>query len=1690
MNNVLVRLRYCWLWLLLLFIFCGEVNSAENNQQLTQQNTTQTINNNPSNKLLSKTDIDKLSKRYAGKKLEVVDVSHVVLDGASSLVITFNMPIDADQKFEKYIEVREDKTEGESKNIYDGWELSPKQTELRRRYLEPDTKYLVIIKSGIKSITGEELESYDNIDVSLEPKSYTIETPQLWPTIGFTSKGSLLPTKVIEGLPIIALNVNSVDVDFFRIKPESMASFINNWQNKTTMDSWDAKDYLADADLVYGARFDLKTKHNTRENLILPLQDAKALQEPGVYLAVMRKSGNYNDYSLPVSLFTLSDVGVSVHRSNGSDIELDIFSHSIEDGKILPNVNIQILNRSGRVEVEKKTDQSGYVHISYGGAWDNLYLLMATYNGQTSLISLDKGALDLTEFAITGPESRNLQFFAFGPRDIYRPGEKVLINGLLRNIDGQPTLTQPIKVDVLRPDNKVATSFLWHPSEQGFYQSSYTLAKDVPTGNWRMRFELGDSYYRYYDFKVEDFLPERMALDIKNTDENSLSCNNRTSFDITGRYLYGAPAADNKLQGQLLLRPLRNAVETLSGFYFGSVNEKLSRRLDEFDMTLDGNGQAEINLNDDWCDAQSPASLILQASLLESGGRPVTRTVYQSVWPASELPGIRPLFGQKDVYNYRNDNYTKEFSVDENSYAEFEIVYTNKQGEKLAVEDLDVRLVYERRDYYWNWSSEEGWSTGYNQRDIVQDSSQISISEGQTAKVGFMVDWGSYRLEVIDRETGLLSSVRFWAGYSWQDNTSNGGGARPDQVKMKLDKASYKPGEKVKLTVEAPQAGNGYLLVESSAGMLWWQEISVPEGGTQFDVPINKEWQRHDLYLSALVIRPGDKKIHATPKRAIGVLHLPMADNDRKLNVTLDTPAKIEPNKTLTVKVNIDSKHLNTDKPVKVLVSAVDTGVLNITNFKTPDPYQNFFSRKAYVIDQFDVYSQLIEGKGRLASLRYGGDGEEDEGTLTSGGKKPVSKVNIVALQAEPVIVNDKGEAEVTLAIPDFNGELRLMAQAWNETDFGNGESKVTVAAPLTVELGAPRFMSGGDNSQLALDITNLSGGTQTITLNVNTSGLVELISPIKQDITLDNGKKTTISVPITAANGFGQGDITVMVAGKKESDQINVSRHWTIGVRPAQPAKTRSEMIALASGELIKSSVLDQLSMDLNLDTLEAELSLTSSPPLNLSQYIRQLYAYPYGCAEQTTSGLYPSLYTTSAQLAALKIKGSDDEQRRESIKIGIARLLGMQRQNGSFGLWSSSSNESYWVTVYVTDFLLRAREQGYFVPEDALAKAMERLQYYIQERNLNVGYSDNNNYTRFAVQSYAALVLARQQKAPLGHLRQIYENRVLAVSGLPAVQLGIALNLMGDKQRGESLIAEGMTITRTYNKYYYWYSDYGSDVRDTALITALLIENNLLTDRIPKLLLDLSFKLQDKKYLSTQELNAVYMAGHSLIGKNEPEWQAEIHKLSNQAVDKFNNKQALTIRMNGNQFDDLSTIHNTGNNTIYATFNVVGYSDKPQEPESNVMSIERSYFDVYGQPVNVEKLESGQLVIVKLDVSTKNKPIHDALVVDLLPAGLELENQNLENGANLANNSVELSTYLNKMQQTTIFNQEFRDDRYVAAISVEPGHSALLLYLARVVTPGSYNVPAPMVESMYQPELYAIGRTVDKLIVSNNKK
>lgn len=1569
------------------------------------------------------------TERFIGQALRLVDVSEQQLEGVGTLVLSFSVPL-AQQEFADFITVTDETT---AQVLEPAWLLSADAMELHLRHLPPGHRLKLRVNEGLSALTGVRLQ---------QAHSSVLNVRKVEPMLGFASKGSLLPIELAQGLPVMSLNVSEVDVDFFRIHDQRVAAFVSEYDS-SSFSVWSNQQLQNSAKLVYSGRFALPVQENAQQRSLLPLKNIEQLQQPGIYYAVMRQAGNLS-YSQPATLFSLSDIGLSVRKSAAS---LDIFTQSIASGRKLSGVQIQLLDRKGRqVQPQQAvTDADGYLrlHLPTGKKEDEQpVLLLAQHSQQTSFLSLRRSALDLSEFAnLDGSPAQDKQLFVFAARDLYRPGETVKINALLRDQDGQPLAAQPILTEILSPDGKQVRNFLWQPQEAGFYQYELQLADSAPTGRWQLVFELGANKVRH-EIQVEDFMPERMALELSGSAQ-PLTPEQQLLVEVSGRFLYGAAAVGSQVQGQLFVRPLREALASWPGYVFGSVTEELQPQSHDFTTQItDSEGKAQLSLASQWQDAKSPLELVSRVSLLESGGRPIMRRQLQAVWPAPELVGIRAHFANQHA--------------EQNSTAVFSLIKANAKGELLAANNLQVRLIRERHDYYWSYSESGGWTTRFSQKNYQVQQQQVSLDGKQPHELSFPVQYGSYVLEVEDPATGLVTSERFWAGYRHGSDE----GLRPDQLSLQLDRAAYANGETALVRVQAPHAGSGYLVVESADGVLWWQNIDVPEQGLDVRVPVKQDWQRHDLYISALVVRPGERDAKKTVKRAVGVVHLPLERNQRQLQVELEASANTRPEQELPLRVRVLDANGRVPHNGRVLLSAVDVGVLNITDFKTPDPLASFFGRKAYALDQMDVYGQLIDvAQAGMARLRFGGDA-----AMEQGGSRPKTHVQIVAWQSEPLTLDSEGYAVTSMQLPEFNGQLRLVAHAWTADSFASAEQPITVTAPLVSELTLPRFLARDDRSLLNLELHNMSGQPQQLTLELITDELVQLEQELPTQISLQADERLRLAVPIRAV-ATGTASFNLKVDGMElPNEQLQpLQRNWKLDIRSAFAQQSQRITRLIQPGESWQTEA--GWLKGWHQPSLTARFELSSRPMTSIAELVRSLYEYPYGCSEQTASRLLPVLHLSAQRLSSLLEREVSPEQRQTLLQNGVDHLLSMQRHDGSFAMWNANGAEIVWNTVLAADFLQQAHAHGLQVPAERLEKTYQRLLRYVRESYLiDPEYTDSREHSRFATQSYAAYVLSRQQALPLSALRAIHTNAEHAKTPLALVHLAVALNKAGDSVRANELLQKAAVMRRD-NRL--WLQDYGSELSDFAWQFYVLNGSKLLTESQQHQRLEQMIDLlHAKRWLSTQENAAVFMALNSAGLSSDEAWQAQLQTASRKLG--LSDQRPAQLLHHG----DLQSLqlHNQSQQSLYQVLNLRGEPVKYEPQPNNVLRIKRYFYNLDGSLANLAQIDSGSLLLVMLEVEASQR-VSDALVVDLLPAGFELENQNLAHGSVLLDEVPAFKDWLAGMNRQSIAMQSFMDDRYVAALSVDQWSSGRLLYLVRAVTPGQYRLPPVQVQSMYRP-------------------
>ncbi len=1581
----------------------------------------------------------------------VLDISERTYDNGPAIAVLVSEPLDPTVRHDEHLRISDTR-----ELLKSAWVLSEDGRTLWFPNVDAETEYSVTVLETLKAANGQVLG---------ERKSQSVTTKAITPIISFASEGFLLPAKMNKGLPIVSINVTSVYAEFFRMKPEGLINLVD-WDNTAG-----EKDYYQLAqtgqygEMVYSGRFDLDVPKNRRTVCHIPVENIEPLQKPGVYLAILREPGQYN-YSYQGTYFLVTDIGLHAKAYASESL---IFASSLKNGAPLPDVQLKFYDSNSKVVEEGVTDENGQYKTALVLPGD-IQIMTASHKDlsgqdQSGVLPMRTPALDMSEFELGKRAYHPREIFMYSPRDLYRPGETATVSALLRDHDAQMIDTIPLTAKLFQPDGREIRTFTWHAQENeaqdmDYFRTELDFPPDAQTGKWELRVWDDPSATNpaaVHELQIEEFLPERMKVDIK-IQPDFPGPKDTIKAEVNGMYLYGAPASENEIAFRIRVKAKRDLFENLKDFQFGDVADEEYRDYWETDTKkLDAQGNFTLDVENRWSEMLSPLTVRVVADLYESGGRPVTRYADKTVWPAQNLIGIRPLF-------------TGE-SADAGPVS-FEVVMADTKGKLLPAQGMLVELIKEDRDYYWEYSESTGWLYKFTEKTYNFLADSLNLKGDKATSYTVSLQNGQYVLAIRNPENNVVSSVRFRVGQWWYGE-DGGKSARPDKVVLTLNQPTYRPGDLIKLTVTPPHSGEALILVEGDKP-LWTKRVPVSGKGTEVEIPILAGWDSHNIYISAIVFRPADAEEKITPNRAVGLIHLPLERSERKIALEIEAPKKTVPEGPLTVKVKMTGDKKET--PVYVTLAAVDTGILNITDFKTPDPFGWFFEPRRYDVNAYDMYAKVIENlDGNPAALRYGGDAD------LAGGKRPESKVKLLSLFHPPVAFDENGIAEITFDLPDFNGKLRIMALAFDANCFGSAEADVTVAAPVVTQLAMPRFLAPGDQSVFTLDVHNLSGKKQDIAIRMKTEGPIALEKE-EQNLPLADGEKKTLRFPVRGADNYGTGKVFMEL----NSGDFQQKRDWQIPVRPGYPGTVRRVFQILKPGEVF--SLDSRLADDLIPSTVDGEIKISAQMPLDFQDAMKGLIGYPYGCLEQTSSSAWPLLYATKDQISRYHLTPITPEERTKRLKIAMERLGTMQLDSGAFGLWNRNSPEAAWLTVYVTDFLLTARDMGVEVPAAMLDKALKRLESYVSKSAPLDDYGDNaaREHLDFSVRSYAGYVLSRLNRAPLGTLRTLYDNhRDKAGSSLPLAYMGIALKRMGDLSRSAEALK--LAAKKRIAEYGYW-GDYSSLIRDLAFTIALFVEYNAdSTEGFDTLMQDLDAAMRQRRWLSTQEKSAIFRAGIALQERAEKEWKGKLTVSGKETP----------LMQKGDYFNGLGAGEISGGvnfvcenpERIYVSAIVRGYTKTPPPKEDAKISVVREIYDIYGKPVDRKEFSVGELVLVHLRISAKQW-LPDGLVVDMVPAGFEPENQNLKHSFKMEDMNLDGKSIWKLKEEAVILHEEYRDDRYAAAVQLHDYSPTHLFYMVRVVSPGTFSMPPAFAESMYRPEIRGIGDTPGQITVVNKSR
>ncbi len=1482
--------------------------------------------------------------------------------------------------------------------------------------------YDVTLREGLPSAVHEDL---------LKDAAFTIYVRDRTPSVRLSGKAYVLPSTGQQGIPLLSVNTNGLDVAVYRIGDRNLLGNVLGYDFERNLYDY-SLETIADetGEKVWSGSLQVRKQLNTEVTTAFPISEAMPDLAPGIYLLATKPSDvPGNDYGeRTTQWFIVSDFGLAAY--SGTD-GIHAFVNSLATTAPLSGVKVRLIARNNEVLATETTDDKGSATFAPGlargkGGLAPALLVTSGANGDYAFLNLKSPGFDLTDRGVSGRDApKGLDAFVFTERGVYRTGETVHITSLLRDPAGIAVPGVNLTLVVDRPDGIEYRRIVARDLSLGGLSTDLPLIAAAQTGTYRIKVysDTKGSPIGSTSFLVEDYVPERLEFAIS-TPAKSLSPSAPAKISLRGRFLYGAPASGLPIDGELKITAT-NERPGYPGYAFGSRDGGGGETFTVETIPLpdlpetDDRGQASFEAAIGKLPASArPLEADLVVRLAEPGGRAVEHDLTLPITPKTDMIGVKPLF--------------KGTSLSDNDIAKFDVIMVRPDLARVTSKGLKWQLLRIESKYQWyrqsgRWSYEPIKVT----RRVADGT--IDLTSDAPGMIEVPVTWGRYRLEVESPDPlGPLTTYGFDSGWYAEASADT-----PDRLEIALDRPGYAEGDTMNVAVTARGAGAVTLSVIGDR-LLAQTTMDIEPGLTTIPLTVGDDWGT-GAYVLATLRRPLDAEAKRMPSRAIGAQWFSIDKAQNTIGVELYLPELIRPNTKLRVPVKLTN--LAPGEDARVVVSAVDVGILNLTGYEPPNPDEHYLGQRKLSVAVRDLYGQLIDGmQGVRGQIRTGGDAIA--GTLQ--GSPPTGPP--LALHSGIITVGANGTAEIEFDIPAFTGTARVMAVAWNKTQVGHGAGDVIVRDPVVVSSTLPRFLLMGDDSTLRVDLDNVEGASGDYTITLNATGPLGLDAK-SRTLGIDAKTRNAASFPIVAL-GVGEGSIDVTVTGP---EAFEVTRRYAIAVKPASQILARRTVQPLAPGQSL--SLTNDVFANLVPGTGSLALSVTPTAALDVSGRLAALDRYPLGCTEQIVSRALPLLY-----LSELETKPAGLADTPEQIGKAVETVLARQGYEGGFGLWSPGGGDA-WLDAYVTDFLTRARAQGHPVADERFKLAVNRLRNYVSTA------PDVSRDGGLAL-SYALYVLARNGAAPVGDLRYVADVKMDQL-GTPAAQaeIGAALAMLGDRVRAEKAFRIAASALPKEKPQRSTRVDFGSRLRDAATVVTLAAEGKAAEPILVSATQQIGLARDAVTHTSTQENAWLILAARAL---------------GNQGVNlSVAEGSAAPFAQDGPLYqsfseEDLSitpvSVTNRGEAPVDAVISVSGAPTAPEPAIGDGFTLERTFHTLDGQAVDIANAKQNERYVVLLTVTEEKPQFARVALIDHVPSGFEIDNPRLVSSADTG--GLPWIT-----QAASPVHTAFRDDRFVAAFDRNAKSPVVyrVAYIVRAVSPGTYVLPQASVEDMYLPDRFA---------------
>jgi uncharacterized protein YfaS (alpha-2-macroglobulin family) len=1484
------------------------------------------------------------------------------------------------------------------------------------------------IKKGLPGLYGGTLE----FDYEQEVSMVNVE-----PSINFVDKkGKYLMLGGEENLKVNAVNINEVQVEVSQVYKNNILHFLNQYGYYYYYDEYyydyNPDYYVGDfGKSLYEEKIKLSEGSNWLKSFTVNLKKALGQKYKGIFtVSVRSEEERWRNDSKVVAI---SDLGII---SKFAEDEIYVFVNSISGAEPVSGADVSIFSTNNQTLLTVKTDGSGvavFKDVKKNTEGFSPRLVVVEKDEDFNYIDLRETNVETSRFDVGGLTQYAADFnvFLYSPRNIYRPGEEVNLSAIVRNDKIQVVKDVPLITKIVTPTGKVFEEFKKDLNAQGSFELSFTLPEYAQTGSYSADVYTGSfQFIGTYKFSVEEFVPDKIRVDVK-SDMEKTKPGDKVNINVAAEFLFGAPAADMRYEADIQLNHKSFYSKNYPGYTFSNssiTNTEIGNTFLEGQLDSEGNTKIEYNIPSE-IKSKGIVTGTTYVSVFDLTGRTVTRTASFDVYPKDYFIGIKST----DYYYGVNENIS------------FNLIAVNKNDKQINNFAATAKLVR----YEWQTVLKKDYNDRYyyaSEEKIINEWEKDVNINGPT-KFNFMVSKsGKYELQIYKKGSGDYERNTFYA-YGW--GTSTAGSFEVDKegkVEIVFDKEQYEPGEKVKVLFTCPFSGK--LLVTLERGSVYeYQYLDVNSRSAELNLSLNDE-HMPNVYVTATLFKKHSKEDNAPFLVGHGFASMKVVKNKNKLPVTISAPQKIKPKTTQQITIKTEAQ-----SDIYVTVAAVDEGILQITNFETPDPFKFMYAKRPLMVESYDLYKLLLPEIVSINSSPGGGEMEKQLQKRTN----PISvkRFKLLSYWSGIKKTNSYGTVTVSINIPQFNGEVRLMAVAYTGSRFGSAENKMKVADDLILEPQVPRFLAVNDSLVTPVSLINTTNKTEDVEVTLKVEGPLKITSSTKKNIKLKPNSTGSVTFGILAQSQVGAGKIIFETSGL-----ANVKEEIDIAVRPISPLIVETGSGTIEAGKEIKIDIPKNFLKG----TQTTSLTISKFPAVKFAKHLKYLVGYPHGCIEQTVSRLFPQLYFEDlAKVVAPEFYRTTNPV--YYVKEGIRKIESMQLYDGSISYWQGGTETSWWGSVYAAHFLVEAKKVGFNVSEDVLKKLMKYLSQKAKEQSTYdyVCYLQTGRTIKKIAKKeilYSLYVLALAGQGDIATMNY-YKARPHLVSEDMRYLLAGSYALMGRWNSYYEIVPNAFTRERTDRLTG---GSFDSDIRANAIMLNVLLEVEPANKQIPAIIKYLT-QNSDRMY-STQERSFAFLALGKAASLNADANVTVDILVNGKSINKFSGKD-LTVSdasMNASNI----TLKASGKGEVYYFWSAEGVklNEKVKE-EDSYMQIRRSYYSYKtGRLISDRRFYQGELIVCKIEMTGLERSAENIVITDLIPAGFEIENPRL-------NPATELKwIYKNPIN---VQYMDIRDDRLLLFTNLNRNQTAGFYYLLRVVNQGTYQLPVIGAEAMYDQEYHS---------------